>query len=83
MTGEDNREYFGMVDEFLRMIHQLKVRSVCMVALIDSDDTFDVVSCFGAGPMEIAASAGILQMHAAHKYEEVNREEDNDAEDDT
>ena len=80
MDSEETRDYFEAVEEFLKQIHPLKVKSVCMVALIESDDTFDVVSCFGAGPMEMAASAGVLQMHAAYKYTEINREDDDDDE---
>lgn len=78
MRAEDNREYFEAVEGFLKAIHGLKVKTVCMVALIEDPDTFDVVSVFSAGPMEIAACAGILNVHAAKKYIEVNEEVDPD-----
>lgn len=77
----DPREYFGAVEDFLREIQGLKVRSICMVALTDDPDTYDVVSAYDAGPMELAACAGILQMHAAYRYGEINRDPPGNSED--
>ena len=77
----DPREYFGAVEDFLKGIQNLKVRSICMVALTDDPDTFDVVSAYDAGPMELAACAGILQMHAACRYGEINRDPPGNSED--
>ena len=70
----DPRKYFGTVEDFLRGIQDLKVKSICMVALTDDPDTSDVVSTYDAGPMELATCAGILQMHAAYRYGEINRD---------
>lgn len=52
-----------------------------MVALTDDPDTFDVVSAYDAGPMELAACAGILQMHATYRYGEINRDPPGNSED--
>jgi hypothetical protein len=73
VTDVEIKPYYEAIEGFMRELSSLDVSSLCMVALTRDPDVYDVVSCFGAGPHEIAACAGILQMHAAYKYGEVNR----------
>lgn len=72
------KDYYEAIEAFMKEIDGLHVKSIGLVALVDETDIFDVVSCYDTGPHELAAMAGILQMHAAHRYEEVNRETEED-----
>ena len=58
------KEYYEAIEAFMREIDGLHVKSIGLVALVDEADIFDVVSCYDTGPHELAAMAGILQMHA-------------------
>ena len=78
MKIPEARPYFEAVEEFLRELQEHNVTSICMVALCSDEDTYDVVSGWQAGPHETASMAGILQMHAALLYHDVNEEDDED-----
>lgn len=78
MKTPEARPYFEAVEEFLRELQGCNVTSLCMVALCSDEDTHDIVSAWRAGPFETASIAGILQMHAALMYHDVNEEDGED-----
>ena len=75
-TGAEPPAYISAVSEFLEACEKHQVRAVALVALCDDEDTADLVAAQGCGPHELSQASGILAMHAAFKYMEVNREEE-------
>lgn len=75
-----NREYYPAVEQFLRQLDGMRVQSVCMIALVDEEDAFDVYVSYNAGAMELCTCAGILQMHAAREYIEITKEQEDEDE---
>ena len=80
MVTPEVKPYFGTVEEFLRLLQEHEITSICLVALCADEDTHDVVATWQAGPFETASAAGILQLHAALKYNEMNRGEEDEEE---
>lgn len=78
MAVPETRPYFEAVEEFLRMIQEHQVTSLCMVALCADEDTHDVVGRWNAGPFEMSAAGGVLQLHAALAYSDANRGKDDE-----
>lgn len=81
-TGNEPPEYVAAVAEFLEALEQHDVRALMLVALCNDEDTNDVVGAWDAGPNEMSQAAGILSMHAAFRYMQVNTEEEEEGEDD-
>lgn len=69
---ENAKPYYATIERFMKSTEDLHVTAVALIALSDEEGVFDVVSTYNAGPHELAACAGILQMHAAHAFEEAN-----------
>ena len=78
MAEIEEREYFGVVEDFLKEIQSMQVKSVVMLACVDDENTHDVIATWRMGPFELASVAGIVSMHAAREYFKINREEDGD-----
>lgn len=72
------KPYYQTVEEFLREIDDLKVRSMVLVALTDDAEVHDVICGFRAGPFELAEISGLLNLHAAHSYIKINEEDETD-----
>jgi hypothetical protein len=75
------KEYWPAVEHWLQRIHDLKVRSVVNIALIDDEAVNDVVSVYDAGPSELAMLGGLLIHYAANPLQDDFEEED-EADDD-
>lgn len=73
----ENRDYFPIVEEFLRDIQTSKVKCIAAVALLDDPDYRDTVCVYNCSPHEMVACAGVLQLHASYEYLHLN----DDAED--
>lgn len=71
-----SRPYWEAVETFLRDLQDRDVRSVVLVGLLRDEDTHNVCVMYDAGPFELSDAAGILQLAAAKKYLEVNRDEE-------
>lgn len=76
------RPYFEAVEEFLTEAQQHNVTSLHLVAMCSDPDTHDVVAGWNAGPFETAAAAGVLQLHAAQQYTELNNTDEEEDDDD-
>lgn len=74
----DERPYFNQIEKFLENIHDKKVESICMVALLDDPDIRDAIMTFEATPADLAMMGGIMQMHAAYDYMRINGENGED-----
>lgn len=68
----ENRDYFEVFEDFLRMLQGCNVTSVAMVALTDDKDTHDICAQWQCGPFELATCASVLQMHANYEYIHAN-----------
>ena len=66
------KPYYEAVENLLREIEHRKVKSLMMVALVDDEEIYDVVSDYAAGPMELAFISGLLQFHAQNKLREAD-----------
>ena len=49
-----------------------------MVALCGDEDVHDSVGTYRCGPFELAAAAGILQMHSCYRYQQMQNEDDDE-----
>lgn len=78
----DTRPYFPAVEDFLQALQEENVRAICMVALLDDETGHDVLSTWGSGPFEMKACAGVLDLHAALRFVEMNTEDDEEDEED-
>lgn len=72
----ETKPYWEAVETFLRDLQDRDVRSVVLVGLLRDEDTHNVCVMYDAGPFELSDAAGILQLNAAKKYLEVNRDEE-------
>lgn len=75
MATPETRPYFEAFEDFLRELQEHDVTAICMVALCSDEDTHDVVANWHCGPFEMAAAAGVLQLHAGMMYNDANKEE--------
>lgn len=65
------RDYFSIVEEFLRDIQKRNVKCISMVALLDDDpDTHDVFATYNCTPFDISDCASVMNLHAAIDYVE-------------
>ena len=64
------KPYYAAVENMLRELECRNVKSLVMVALVDDEEIYDVVSDYAAGPMELAFISGLLQFHAQNKLRE-------------
>ena len=76
MPGIENKPYFPAVEEFLRDLQELDVQALVMVALCG--DVHDSVVTYRCGSFELAAAAGILQMHSCYRYQQMQNEDDDE-----
>ena len=70
------KPYFEAFEDFLRELQGHDVTAIAMVALCSDEDTHDVVSNWHCGPFEMAAAAGVLQLHAGFMYNDANANEE-------
>ena len=78
--GSEPPEYTSAVVEFLEACEQHEIRALTLVALCDDEETSDVVGTWSAGPHELSQASGILAMHAAFRYMDANRGEEDEGE---
>lgn len=78
MPGIENKPYLPAVEEFLRDLQELDVQALVMVALCGDEDVHDSVGTYRCGPFELAAAAGILQMHSCYRYQQIQNEADDE-----
>lgn len=68
----DKKDYYHAIEDFMREIDGMTVKSLALVALVDDPECYDVVTTYMAGPHELASIAGILTLTACHESEVVN-----------
>ena len=65
------RDYVSSVIEFLNMLGSFRegaVKSLALVALVDTPDAHDVVSVWNATPFTLAVAGSVLSMHGTAAY---------------
>ena len=65
------RDYVSSVIEFLNMLGSFRegaVKSLALVALVDTPDAHDVVSVWDATPFTLAVAGSVLSMHGTAAY---------------
>lgn len=69
------RDYVSSVIEFLNMLGSFRegeVKSLALVALMDTPDAHDVVSVWKATPFTLAAASSVLAMRGTEAYLSAN-----------
>ena len=69
------RDYVSSVIEFLNMLgsfREVEVKSLALVALVDTPDAHDVVSVWKATPFTLAAASSVLAMRGTEAYLSAN-----------
>lgn len=65
------KEYFNIVEEFLRDIQNRNVKCISMVALLQDDpESHDVFATYNCSPFDISDCASVMHLHAAIDYVE-------------
>lgn len=76
MAQIEQRDYFGIVEAFLRDVQKRKIRCMALVALTDEDDeTHDVFATWNSTAFDISDMSGVMQLHAAIDYVEARSQE--------
>lgn len=69
------RDYVSSVIEFLNMLGSFRegeIKSLALVALMDTPDAHDVVSVWKATPFTLAAASSVLAMRGTEAYLSAN-----------
>lgn len=74
ISDSPGKPYHDTALKFLKATSEEPIRAVAMVALMEGGNSANIVATWNCGPFETAEISGVLQLLAAGRYMDVNRQ---------